>query len=169
MEEARAWRTWLLRAIAGRPAETQIMYGLAGERRLTETILDWLPGYEGAKPVRIGNAASQQFQLDVYGEVLDVMYHARLSGLEAYADRLAEWPRPGRIRRISVATARRGYLGGARSAPAFHPLQGDGLGRSGPRHQGDASASASRGRSSVGVASATPSTPRYATRVSIAG
>jgi GH15 family glucan-1,4-alpha-glucosidase len=89
LDEARAWRAWLLRAVAGQPAETQIMYGLAGERRLPETILNWLPGYEGAKPVRIGNAASQQFQLDVYGEVLDVLYHARLSGLEGHAD---GWP-----------------------------------------------------------------------------
>jgi GH15 family glucan-1,4-alpha-glucosidase len=80
--EARDWRDWLLRAVAGRPAEAQIMYGLAGERRLTELVLDWLPGYEGARPVRIGNAASRQFQLDVYGEVIDALYHARALGLE---------------------------------------------------------------------------------------
>jgi GH15 family glucan-1,4-alpha-glucosidase len=83
VEEARAWRNWLLRAVAGRPAEAQIMYGLAGERRLTELELGWLPGYEGARPVRIGNAASNQFQLDVYGEVVDALYHARALGLEA--------------------------------------------------------------------------------------
>jgi GH15 family glucan-1,4-alpha-glucosidase len=83
VEEARAWRGWLLRAVAGRPAEAQIMYGLAGERRLTELELGWLPGYQGARPVRIGNAASNQFQLDVYGEVIDAMYHARAQGLEA--------------------------------------------------------------------------------------
>jgi GH15 family glucan-1,4-alpha-glucosidase len=86
IDEARQWRAWLLRAVAGRPAETQIMYGLAGERRLTELQLDWLPGYEGARPVRVGNAASSQFQLDVYGEVLDALYHARLSGLEGFPD-----------------------------------------------------------------------------------
>ena len=86
MEEARAWRSWLMRAIAGRPAETQIMYGLAGERRLSEMELDWLPGYEGSRPVRIGNAASSQFQLDVYGEVIDALYHARYLGLEPMAD-----------------------------------------------------------------------------------
>jgi GH15 family glucan-1,4-alpha-glucosidase len=83
IDEARAWRDWLLRAVAGRPAEAQIMYGLAGERRLTELVLDWLPGYEGARPVRVGNAASGQFQLDVYGEVIDALYHARALGLEA--------------------------------------------------------------------------------------
>jgi GH15 family glucan-1,4-alpha-glucosidase len=68
--------------VAGNPAETQIMYGIAGERRLTELELDWLPGYQGAKPVRIGNAAHHQFQLDVHGEVLDVMYQCRRVGLE---------------------------------------------------------------------------------------
>jgi GH15 family glucan-1,4-alpha-glucosidase len=80
-DEAAAWRSWLLRAVAGEPAATNIMYGLAGERRLTEMELDWLPGYEGARPVRIGNAASRQFQLDVYGEVLDAMYQGRRRGL----------------------------------------------------------------------------------------
>jgi GH15 family glucan-1,4-alpha-glucosidase len=80
-EEARAWRQWLLRTVAGDPAGTQIMYGLAGERRLTEFELPWLPGYEGARPVRVGNAASGQFQLDVYGEVLDAMYQSRKEGL----------------------------------------------------------------------------------------
>ncbi|MGH9034058.1 MAG: glycoside hydrolase family 15 protein, partial [Acidimicrobiia bacterium] len=69
-EEAIAWRDWLLRAATGDPSKLQIMYGLAGERRLSEFELDWLPGYEGSAPVRVGNAASGQFQLDVYGEVL---------------------------------------------------------------------------------------------------
>jgi GH15 family glucan-1,4-alpha-glucosidase len=80
-EEARAWREWLLRAAAGRPQDLKILYGLAGERRLSEIELDWLPGYEGAKPVRIGNAASDQFQLDVYGEVMDMLHVAHTHGL----------------------------------------------------------------------------------------
>jgi GH15 family glucan-1,4-alpha-glucosidase len=80
-EEAGAWRDWLLRAVAGEPAEMQIMYGARGERRLTEFELDWLPGYAGSKPVRVGNAASEQFQLDVYGELMDAMYAARAAGL----------------------------------------------------------------------------------------
>ena len=80
-EEATAWRRWLLRAIAGDPADIQIMYGVAGERRLTELELPWLDGYEGSKPVRIGNAASEQLQLDVYGEVLDALYQARVRGI----------------------------------------------------------------------------------------
>ena len=70
MQEAIAWRDWLLRAAAGDPAQLQIMYGAGGERRLSEFEVDWLPGYEGSSPVRVGNAASEQFQLDVYGEVL---------------------------------------------------------------------------------------------------
>jgi len=81
-EEAQDWRLWLQRAVAGLPAQAQIMYGVAGERRLTEIVLPWLPGYEGAAPVRIGNGASNQCQLDIYGEVLDAFYQARLGGLE---------------------------------------------------------------------------------------
>jgi len=82
MAEAAAWRGWLLRAAAGDPARMQIMYGAAGERRLPEQILDWLPGYELSRPVRIGNAAVGQFQLDVYGEVIDTLHVARGAGLE---------------------------------------------------------------------------------------
>ncbi len=80
--EAAAWRDWLLRAVAGDPAELQIMYGPAGERRLDEWEVPWLNGYEGSKPVRIGNAAAEQFQLDVYGEVTDALYQSRISGIE---------------------------------------------------------------------------------------
>jgi GH15 family glucan-1,4-alpha-glucosidase len=76
MKEARAWREWLLRSVAGRPDQIHIMYGIQGERRLPELELPWLPGFDGAIPVRIGNAAHSQFQLDVYGEVLDASYHA---------------------------------------------------------------------------------------------
>lgn len=82
VEEAHAWREWLVRAVAGKPSEIQIMYGLAGERRLTELELDWLPGYEGATPVRIGNAAYRQHQLDVYGEVMDAFHLARRFGIQ---------------------------------------------------------------------------------------
>ncbi|MEO5717990.1 MAG: glycoside hydrolase family 15 protein [Chthoniobacterales bacterium] len=81
-EEAKAWREWLLRAIAGSPAQLQIMYGVSGERRLDEFELPWLSGYEKSTPVRVGNAASNQFQLDVFGEVVDAMYQAHRAGLE---------------------------------------------------------------------------------------
>ena len=80
-DEACAWRDWLLRAAAGDPAQLQIMYGPAGERRLTELELEWLPGYEGSAPVRIGNAAVRQLQLDVYGEVLGALHEARRVGI----------------------------------------------------------------------------------------
>lgn len=104
-QEAAEWRNWLLRAVAGSPEQMQIMYGVAGERRLHEQEADWLPGYEGSQPVRIGNAAHCQLQLDVYGEVMDALSQARDGGLDpsdrAWAiqrellDYLAEaWQRP---------------------------------------------------------------------------
>ena len=83
IKEATDWREWLLRAVAGSPKDLQILYGVNGVRRLDEFVLPWLPGYQGAAPVRIGNAASRQFQLDVYGEVMDTLHLARVSGLDA--------------------------------------------------------------------------------------
>lgn len=80
-EEARAWREWLLRAVAGDPENLQIMYGIAGERELGETELDWLPGYENSQPVRVGNGAAHQLQLDVYGEVTEALHLAHMTGL----------------------------------------------------------------------------------------
>ena len=88
-DEARAFREWTLRALAGDPDETQIMYDIRGGRRLTEYELDWLPGYEGSHPVRIGNAASDQFQLDVFGELMSALYLGRRMGLGERAD---SWP-----------------------------------------------------------------------------
>ena len=82
LDEARTWREWLLRAVAGSAAQMQIMYGVHGERRLNEYEIPWLAGYENSKPVRIGNAASEQFQLDVYGEILAAMYVAHRAGIE---------------------------------------------------------------------------------------
>jgi GH15 family glucan-1,4-alpha-glucosidase len=103
-EEARAWRQWMLRAAAGHPSQLQIMYGLSGERRLNEIELPWLAGYEGSKPVRIGNAAHDQLQIDVYGEMMDALHVARKFQLEpshdAWSFQLAllenlkrKWPR----------------------------------------------------------------------------
>ena len=82
-QAARDWSEWLLRAVAGSPQQLQIMYAIDGERRLTELELPWLPGYQGAKPVRIGNAASNQLQLDVYGEVMNVFYQGCRCGMGA--------------------------------------------------------------------------------------
>ena len=106
-EEAQAWREWLLRAVAGSPHQLQIMYGIAGERRLTEWIAPWLPGYENSAPVRIGNAAYSQRQLDVFGEIMDVHHQARRGGLSgnesgwqaqlAFLDHLTQiWKEPDR-------------------------------------------------------------------------
>jgi GH15 family glucan-1,4-alpha-glucosidase len=80
-DEARAWRDWLIRAVAGSPSEIQIMYGIGGERWLPELIVPWLPGYENSAPVRIGNEASKQIQLDVFGEIFDAMFQARKAGM----------------------------------------------------------------------------------------
>jgi GH15 family glucan-1,4-alpha-glucosidase len=104
-EEAQAWREWLLRAVAGSPEQLQIMYGIGGERRLTEWTADWLPGYENSAPVRIGNAAHSQLQLDVFGEIMDTYHQARRGGLTsdnsgwgiqlAFADHLKKiWREP---------------------------------------------------------------------------
>ncbi|GJE36279.1 GH15 family glucan-1,4-alpha-glucosidase [Methylobacterium persicinum] len=86
IEEARSWLNWLLRAVAGNPEQAHILYGIGGERLLPEIELDWLPGYENSKPVRIGNAAAAQFQLDVYGELFDALYQAHARGLPVSED-----------------------------------------------------------------------------------
>ena len=83
-DEAGRWREWLVRAVAGSPSQMQIMYGVAGERRLPEWVIPWLSGYEGASPVRVGNAAADQLQLDVYGELMDALHQARKVGVAAY-------------------------------------------------------------------------------------
>ena len=101
LDEARHWRDWLLRAIAGSPTDIQVMYGVAGERRLTEVELPWLAGYESSQPVRIGNGAADQLQLDVYGEIIDALHTSRTKGLEASDDawsiatKLFEWLETG--------------------------------------------------------------------------
>ena len=95
-EEAAAWRDWLHRAVAGSPEQIQIMYGLAGERRMEEWVVPWLSGYQGASPVRIGNAAADQLQLDVYGEVMDALHQARKGGLSAGSGKLDPSGQPDR-------------------------------------------------------------------------
>src|SRR6266478_3793436 len=85
-DEAHAWRQWVLRAAAGRPQDMQAVYGLSGERELTELTVPWLKGYEGSSPVRVGNQAASQFQLDVYGEVIDALQLSRAAGLDPDLD-----------------------------------------------------------------------------------
>ncbi|HEX6161334.1 MAG TPA: glycoside hydrolase family 15 protein, partial [Thermoanaerobaculia bacterium] len=101
-DEAEAWCEWLVHAVAGRPEELQIMYGIAGERRLTELELEWLPGYEGSRPVRIGNDAWRQHQLDVYGELMDVFHLTRRLGLPPNDD---AW----RVQRAVMAFLEKGW------------------------------------------------------------
>ena len=127
-----AWRDWLLRAVAGDPVDLQIMYGLAGERRLTSSRCRGCPGYEGSAPVRIGNAAAGQFQLDVYGEVMS----------RPVRRAQAAWTpddQPGTLRCALVDFSKRSgtspMTGSGRSAgpQALHPLEGHGLGGVRPR------------------------------------
>ena len=100
-EEAGAWQDWLLCAVAGSAEQAQIMYGLAGERLLTEWELPWLPGYEGAKPVRVGNAASEQFQLDVFGELAGALHHAREGNLPRNEPGIdLEWELIGHLEKV---------------------------------------------------------------------
>ena len=176
----RSFRDWLLRAVAGDPAHLQIMYGPAGERRLDEYEVDWLPGYEGSKPVRVGNAAHGQYQLDVYGEVLDAMHQSRRMGIEEDPNAWAVQQRDPRLPRVRLARARRRHLGGARRAQGLRPLEGDGVGRVRPggegrrgvraRRTGRPLARVSRRRSTTRCArrgstpSATPSCSRYGSK-----
>ena len=112
------------------------MYGLGGERLLREWEVAWLPGYENSKPVRVGNAAHEQLQLDVYGEVMDALHQARLGGHPRERRRLgASRRRSLDAPREDLAAARSGHLGSARHAAALHAFEGHGVGRVRPRHQ----------------------------------
>ena len=162
LEEAKAWHEWLLRAVAGSPNDLQIVYGVAGERRLEEYEIPWLPGYEGSAPVRIGNGAVGQLQLDVYGEVLDAFYVARRAGIATSDATWALGMRPSRASRSDLAGARRGHLGSARRPAALHPLEGDGVGRVRSRGAFDRGIRSRRARSSAGATSATQSMRRCA-------
>ena len=134
-EEASAWHNWLLRAVAGAPANMQIMYGIMGQRRLLEWEAGWLPGYEGARPVRVGNAAHAQLQLDVYGELIDAFHQSRMTKLKlddgtwdlecTVLDHLAEvWNQPDQR-----------HLGAPWRGQALRLVQGDDVGRVRSRHQ----------------------------------
>ena len=121
-DEAQMWRDWLLRAAAGSPRQIQIMYGLRGERRLTEWEVPWLPGYENSQPVRIGNAAHNQLQLDIFGEVMDALHQARQGGLGANE---AGWAMQREFLAASgedLARAGRRHLGSAQRAASISPI-----------------------------------------------
>ena len=128
VEEATSWRNWVLRAVAGDPEDLQIMYGIAGERRLEEFELPWLPGYEGSAPVRVGNAASGQLQLDVYGELVDAIYRARQLGMPTAPQAIDIGLEMAAWLGGQLAATRRRHLGDPRPASAVRALQGDGMG-----------------------------------------
>ena len=135
--EADAWRRWILRAAAGRPEEVQILYGIRGERQLPDFKADWLAGYGGSKPVHVGNAASSQFQLGIYGELMSAMHLARVH--TGQSDDGDAW----RLQREIMDYVEQNWhrprqepLGGPRAGPPLHPEQGDGLGGRRPVHPG---------------------------------
>ena len=131
--EAVAWREWLLRAVAGRPEQMQLMYGVEGERRLTEYELSWLPGYAGSGPVRVGNAASEQFQLDVYGELMDALHQARAHGIPPDE---AAWDVQRALLEFLESHWREpddGIWEMRGERRALRALEGDGVGGGGPR------------------------------------
>ena len=134
--EANDWREWMLRAAAGHPSQLQIMYGIAGERRLEELELPWLAGYENSRPVRIGNAAADQLQLDVYGELMDSLHVARKFELPTVGGKLEFPENPARQPQKEMAAARQGHLGDPRRIETVHALEADGLGGLRPCHQG---------------------------------
>ena len=150
VEEATSWRDWVVRAVAGDPEDIQIMYGLGGERRLDEYELPHLDGYEGSAPVRVGNAASGQLQLDVYGELIDAIYRAHELGMPPVAARADRRSARDPLARGALAGPRRRRLGGARRPQAVRPLEGDGVGRRRPGPQvrgGDGARAGGRQRS----------------------
>jgi hypothetical protein len=125
-DEASAWRQWLLRAIAGSAAQMQIMYGVKGERWLDEREVPWLSGYENSKPVRVGNAASNQFQLDVFGEVLLAMHQSHVAGLETSEPTGVAGGIDAILNRTGTNQTKN--LGSPRRSKAIHPFQNDGVG-----------------------------------------
>jgi len=129
IEEAQAWRAWLQRSVAGRASQIQIMYGLSGERQLIEWEVPWLPGYQGAVPVRIGNAAADQLQLDVYGELIDAIYQSRMHMPRSGRRGLGAATEADRVSGADLAAAGRWNLGSTGWAPPFHPFEGHGVGR----------------------------------------
>ena len=132
-DEAARWRDWLVRAIGGDPAQVQIMYALDGTRRVDEWECTWLPGYEHSAPVRFGNAAVGQLQLDVYGEVLNALYVCRQAGLPPDDGRLVTGTRAGRPSGECLARTGPWHLGSAQWSQSVHVVQGHGVGRGGSR------------------------------------
>ena len=155
---------WLGRVMAGSPEQMQIMYGIAGERRLPEWEVDWLPGYENSKPVRIGNGAVDQLQLDVYGEVMNALHLARVGGLQADDTAWSIQRAMLESSRHGLAGTRRRHLGNARRPPAFHLLEGHGVGRVRPRDQIGGTVRAGRSARPLAQPARAPFTRKFARR-----
>ena len=158
-EEAQAWREWLLRAVAGSPDQLQIMYGIGGERRLTEWVADWLPGYENSAPVRIGNDAHSPASAR---RVRRGDGHLSSGAARWLALQRGGMGDPARVSQASceyLARAGPGNLGNARAGPAFHLLEGHGVGGVRSRHQERRGIRAAKARSMNGASCAT----RFAT------
>ena len=160
-EEAIAWRQWLLRAIAGDPADVQIMYGLAGERRLEERVLDWLPGYEESTPGprrqrRLRAASARRLRRGDRRALPDP--RPRCARRRQH---LGSRPQAARVARGRLAPRGRRHLGGARPEPALHPLEGDGLGRLRPRRSRPRGVRPRRALSSAGASSGRRSRRRF--------
>ena len=162
-DEARAWRDWLHRSVAGSPDQIQIMYGIAGERQLTEWEVPWLGGYQGAAPVRIGNAASAQLQLDVYGEVIGALHQARMGNLR---DPKAGWSLQCGLMEHLESIWQQPDEGCGRFAAgastSWHPKRSAGWRSTGRSRM--PSSSTCRRRCNAGARCANRSTPRFATR-----
>ena len=133
--EAAAWHNWLLRAAAGAPANMQIMYGIMGQRRLLEWEASWLPGYEGAQPVRVGNAAHAQLQLDVYGELIDAFHQSRMAELKLDDGTLGAGMHGAGASGGDMGPAGPRHLGAPRRRQTLRILEGDDVGGVRSRHQ----------------------------------
>ncbi len=145
VEETELWRDWLLRAVAGDPEDMQIMYRVDGGRDLPERVLEHLPGYAGSRPVRVGNAAVDQRQTDVLGEVMIALDHARSTRARGDRRLLAPAARPRQPPRRALGGGRQRPLGDPRPAAALHPLARHGVGRLRPRRSAPSSSTASTG------------------------
>ena len=154
-DEAAAWQDWLLRALAGSPDQVQIMYGLKGERSLTEWKIDWLTGYENSRPVRVGNAAAEQMQLDIYGEMLDSFFHAQHSMHRHDEDDFRVLAAAAGASGDHLARTRSTASGRRAAAAALHLFQDDGLGRLRSRRAAGRAAQIRRACGKMEVASAT--------------
>ena len=167
-EEARAWGEWLHRAVAGSPRQVQIVYGIGGERRLPELTIPWLSGYENSSPVRVGNAASEQLQIDIFGEIADAIFQGFKARHTAIQTRRSPAASDYRISDDCLAATGRRYLGNTGRSTALRPFESNGLGRFRSGRSLRGSSRSTRAKPTSGAKSPTKSTLTFANVVSIA-